>query len=133
MQHKTTDRIILVVGDFLTAVIVTLYGFASHNRLETAGAHMLTTLIPVVLAWVLVGVHVRVFDMAVALDGRQLWRPFWAMILAAPLAAFLRAAWLNGTVAPIFVVVLGGVSALGLLAWRTLFWGYGKWRKRRAS
>ena len=49
------------------------------------------------------------------------------------LAGFLRAAWLNEAVAPIFIVILGGVSALAILAWRTLFWVFGKWRKDRAS
>jgi hypothetical protein len=43
------------------------------------------------------------------------------MVLAAPLAAFLRAALLNGTVIPIFVVALGGVSALSLAAWRVVW------------
>ena len=52
---------------------------------------------------------------------RQLWRPFWAMVLAAPLASWLRGVWLNAPIMPIFVLVLGGFSALGILAWRAVY------------
>jgi hypothetical protein len=43
------------------------------------------------------------------------------MVLAGPLAGWMRALWLGQGVAPIFVVVLGGISALSLLAWRTIY------------
>ena len=36
------------------------------------------------------------------------------MVLAAPLAGFLRAVLLDGTVIPIFVVALGGIAALSM-------------------
>jgi len=55
------------------------------------------------------------------MDARQLWRPFWAMVLAAPLASWLRAVWLNAPILWLFVLVLGGFSALGILAWRALY------------
>lgn len=112
----------LLAGDTLVLILVTAYGFASHNTLTTAGTRMLTTFFPLLLGWLLISPHLGVFDTARARDPRQLWRPFWAMILAAPFAAFVRSAWLGTAVLPLFVVILGGVSALALLAWRALYW-----------
>lgn len=114
-------HILLAAGDILVLGLVTVYGFASHNQLDTAGSRMLTTFIPLLLSWFLVSPHLKVFDLQRAAQPRQLWRPFWAMILAAPMAVFIRALMLNTAVNPIFVVILGGVAALALLAWRFLF------------
>ncbi len=113
---------LLVSGDVAVLFLVTLVGFASHDRLGSSVVRIMTTLVPVLVGWVLIGVHVGVFDPARAADPRQLWRPFWAMVLAGPFAGWLRAVFLGSGVAPLFVVVLGGFSALALLAWRTLYW-----------
>lgn len=114
--------VILVICDTLTLALVTIFGFASHGTMGTAGTRMLTTFIPLVVAWLLIAPFLGVFQEAKTLDWKDLWRPFWAMVLAAPLAAWIRGAWLNTPILPIFVVVLGGICALGLLAWRTLYW-----------
>ena len=116
--------IILLLGDTLTLALITLFGFASHGTLDTAGTRMLTTFVPLLVAWLLIAPHLRVFQDAVTSDWKELWRPFWAMVLAAPLAAWMRGAWLGAPILPIFVVVLGGTSALALLAWRALYWGW---------
>lgn len=121
-EGRLTNKLILISGDVLTLALVTLFGFASHGELGSAGARMLTTFIPLVVAWLLVSPHLRVFDMRFTQKASQLWRPFWAMVLAGPLAAWLRGAMLNAPILPIFVVVLGGVSALSLLAWRVIYW-----------
>jgi len=118
---------ILLIGDMVTLLLVTLFGFARHGTMGIAGARMLTTFVPLVIAWLLVAPHLRVFQDAVSRDWKELWRPFWAMVLAAPLAAWLRGVWLDAPILPIFVMVLGGVSALALLAWRALYW---VWRNR---
>jgi hypothetical protein len=113
---------ILVVGDVLTLGLVTLYGFASHGEATSAGTRMLTTFLPLVAAWFLVAPFLGVFEADKASRFSQLWRPFWAMILAGPLAAWMRGTLLRSMIVPIFVVVLGGVSALALLAWRSIYW-----------
>jgi hypothetical protein len=113
---------LLVFGDVVVLFLVTLVGFASHDRLGSGVVRIMTTLVPVLVGWALIGVHVGVFDPVRAADPRQLWRPFWAMVLAGPFAGWLRAVFLGSGVAPLFVVVLGGFSALALLAWRTLYW-----------
>jgi hypothetical protein len=119
---------IMLAGDTITLLLVTLAGFARHNELETAGSRMLTTFVPLVVAWLLLAPHLQAFDLERASELRQLWRPFWAMVLAAPMAGLLRGVWLNAGIIPTFVVVLGGVSALALLAWRFLFWAFIAWR-----
>jgi hypothetical protein len=119
---RDNRTLVVLAGDAVTLALVTLAGFASHDTLGSAGARMLSTFIPLLLAWLLLAPHLGVFASRNTDQPRQLWRPFWAMILAAPMAGFLRGVWLNAPVLPIFVVILGGVSALSILLWRTLYW-----------
>ena len=121
-NRSNIQRYYLIIGDTLTLAIVTVFGFASHGTAGTAGSRMLTTFIPLLVAWLLVAPHLKVYDPEIALDVRQLWRPFWAMVLAGPMAAWLRGVLLNSPILPVFVVILGGVSALAILAWRGLYW-----------
>ena len=114
-------QLVLLVGDVLTISLVTVLGFASHGTLGNAGSRMLTTFVPLVIAWFMVAPFLGVYDLVYASTVRQLWRPFWAAVLAGPMAAWLRGVWLNAPILPLFVVVLGGVSALSLLAWRGLY------------
>jgi hypothetical protein len=111
----------LIGGDALTLFVVTIYGFASHNELDTGGARMLTTFTPLLLAWLLIAPHLGVYDAERIQDPRQLWRPFWAMVLAGPMAGWLRGVMLGQPILPVFVLVIGGVSALALLFWRSIF------------
>ncbi|MFM8322851.1 MAG: DUF3054 domain-containing protein [Chloroflexota bacterium] len=110
----------LIAGDLLAIALVTLFGFATHGELGSAGTRMLTTFVPLCLGWMAAAPALGLFNRAAAGDPRQLWRPLWAMLLGGPLAAWLRAAWLGAAVLPVFVFVLSGVGALGLLAWRAL-------------
>jgi hypothetical protein len=123
MKEVETNRqqVVLIVGDLLTLLLVTIAGFARHGELGTSGLRLLTTFIPLSAAWFLVAPHLGVFDADRFSSPMQIWRPFWAMILAAPLAGWLRAVWLGEQVLPVFVVILGGISALSILAWRVLF------------
>jgi uncharacterized protein YqgC (DUF456 family) len=116
-------RLVLLAGDTLTLGLVTIYGFASHGELGSSSSRILATFAPLVAAWFLVGPFLGVYNLERVADPRQLWRPFYAMVLAGPMVGFLRG-WMLGNVAimPIFVVVIGGISALALLAWRAIFW-----------
>jgi len=122
-MHKMSDRerIVLIIGDIITLIIVTIIGFASHGTAGTAGTRMLTTFVPLAAGWFLIAPHLRVYDKNYVLEWRQLWRPFWSMVLAAPMAAWMRGVILDSPILPLFVVILGGFSALGILAWRALF------------
>jgi hypothetical protein len=119
---KNKRRLILICGDVVVFGLVTLFGFSSHQTLGTAGTRMLATFIPLVVGWGLIAPFLGVYDPRRFSDGRQLWRPFWAMVLAGPMVGWLRGVWLGQVILPIFVVVLGGISALAILAWRAIFW-----------
>lgn len=135
IKHVNIDRlsrhqIFLFIGDAVIFAIVTILGFASHDSLGTAGFRMLTTFVPVVIAWLLIAPHLSVYNINVVTRLRDLWRPSWAMVLAAPMAAFLRGAWMGTPINPVFVVVIGGVNAIAILIWRALFlFGISKWVK----
>lgn len=121
---------LLMLSDILIFGLVTVFGFATHGTAGSAGSRMLTTFLPLCVAWLLVGPHLLVYREDVTGEWKKLWRPFWAAILAAPLAAWLRGAWLGSPILPIFVVILGGVSALAILAWRAIFCAWRYFRKR---
>ena len=123
------QQLILVSGDIITLGLVTVFGVASHGEAKTAGVRMLTTFLPLVAAWLLVAPHLKVFEMQRVGDLRELWRPLWAMVLAGPLAAWMRGVLLNAPIIPVFVVVIGGVSAIALLAWRGLFLVTVSWKR----
>ncbi len=123
MQNRgNLQRFVLIAGDIITLAIVTVIGFASHGIADTAGSRMLSTFIPLVVAWFLIAPFLQVYDNQISLDGRQLWRPLWAMILASPMAAWLRGLMLSSPILPVFVFILGGVSAVAILVWRGIFW-----------
>ena len=112
---------ILIAGDLAVILVVTLFGFASHGTLGTAGARMLSTFFPLLIGWFAVAPFLLVYNPKMAAAPAQLWRPFWAMVIAAPLAAFLRGVWLNTAILPLFVFVLGGISSLTILIWRGIY------------
>lgn len=113
--------VILFLGDVLTLALTTLVGFSFHGTLSTAGSRILATFLPSLVAWLLVAPLLGSYDLDRSLQLPQLWRPFWAMVLAAPMAALLRGLWLNAPILPAFVIVLGGINALAILVWRGLY------------
>jgi hypothetical protein len=110
----------LLAGDALVLLAVTLAGFGNHNS-SLEGGRWLTTYVPLCIAWGLVAPWLGCFRPEIYTRPIQAWRALLAMVLAAPLAAFLRAVLITGSVIPIFVVALGGVAALSLAAWRVLW------------
>jgi len=112
----------LIVGDILTLSIITVIGFASHGETDISFVpRMLITFIPLVISWFLIAPWLGLFDIQNTLNQKQLWRAPMAMLLAAPLATTLRAALLASAALPLFTLILGGSSALGMLIWRGLY------------
>jgi hypothetical protein len=112
----------LLGGDTIVLLLVTLYGLASHDMMNQAAADVWRTFLPWLVAWLLIGWPVGVFDPGKANQAKQLWRPFWGMILASPLGGFLRSAALGSDVIVLFVVVFGGISAIAITFWRAVYW-----------
>ena len=114
--------VLLAAGDILALALVTIFGFATHGELGSSGARILTTFVPLVVGWFAVAPLMGAYRLEFLAYPAQLWRPFWAMVVGAPLAAWLRGAWLDAAILPIFVVVLGGIAALSILCWRVIYY-----------
>ena len=113
--------IFLLLGDALVFLVVTLIGFASHGTLQVDSvSRFLATLLPFYASWVLFAYWGGLMDPAG--ETKRWWlRCGVAAALSTPLAATLRALWLGSVVLPTFVLVMAGVSALAIAAWRWLY------------
>lgn len=120
----------LIVGDLIALGMITIIGFASHGETEISFLpRMLTTFIPLVISWFLIAPWLGLFDGQITSNPKQLWRPPLAMLLAAPMASFLRAALLDSATLPLFTLILGGSAALGMFIWRGVY----AWINQRRS
>ena len=122
------NNYILILGDILAVLITTVIGFATHGEvgagspgLQVIFPRMAAMFLPLTIAWFLLSPFLGLFQAEITSDPKQLWRPALAMIFAAPLAAVVRGLLLNAAIIPIFAVVLGVTSALGMLVWRGLY------------
>jgi hypothetical protein len=113
---------ILILGDILAILIVTIIGFASHGEAGLAFLpRMAAAFFPLLIGWFLLAPFLELFQQEYTSNTKQLWRPVLAMIFAASFAAVLRGLLLNAPIIPIFAVVLGATSALGMLIWRGIY------------
>jgi hypothetical protein len=112
----------LYVGDVLALIITTLIGFATHGELNSEFLpRIFAALIPLIIAWFLLAPWFGLFQPDITSNPKQLWQPVLAMIFAAPLAVVLRGLILNAPILPIFAIVFGATSALGMVIWRGAF------------
>ena len=119
MKNKNT---ILILGDIITIVIITIIGFATHGEKGVSFLpRMATTIFPMSIGWFLIAPWFGLFNEKVTSIPKLLWRIPLAMILCAPLAVILRAALLGTAALPIFTLILGSTSAFGMLVWRGFF------------
>ena len=113
---------ILILGDILVIAIVTIIGFATHGEAAASFLpRMAASFFPITIAWFLLAPWFGLFQQGITSDLREFWRPALVMLFAAPLAVVMRGFILNAAVIPIFSVVLGSTSALGLVMWRTIW------------
>ncbi|MGE5375022.1 MAG: DUF3054 domain-containing protein [Bacteroidota bacterium] len=115
-------KYMLILGDIFSIALVTLIGFASHGE---AGAsffpRMGAAFFPLLLSWFILAPALGLFQAQIVLEIKQLWRPVLGMVFAASFAVVLRGFILNAPVIPIFAVVLGLTSALGMIVWRGIY------------
>ena len=116
------NRTIIILGDTLAILIVTMIGFATHGELGASFiGRMSAAFFPLTVAWFLLAPFFGLFQPEIIASPKQLWRPALAMLFAAPLAAVLRGFLLNAPIIPIFAVVLASTSAFGMLVWRGMY------------
>ncbi|MBT3337083.1 MAG: hypothetical protein HN855_11480 [Anaerolineae bacterium] len=121
MNKKT---ILLLLGDTFSVVIITVVGFMFHDGITIKILYRVAaTFFPTLVAWVLIAPWLGLYREEIYSNWRQLWRAGWAVILAAPLAAFFRALMFGLIpILPVFVAVLAATAALGMLIWRGIWW-----------
>ena len=121
MQTNNRDTsITLLIGDFLSLLLVTLIGFATHSsKLDLQ--RVLATWLPLCLAWSLAAPLLGLWQKKQSPIHKNWWRFLSAVILSVPLGVVLRGLILNTPIMGVFVLVMIGTSALGLLIWR-LIW-----------
>lgn len=113
---------LLILGDALAILLLTIIGFATHGELGTSFVgRMLAAFFPLTVAWFLLAPFLGLFQPEVIADPKQLWRSVLAMLFAAPFAAVLRGFLLDAPVPPAFAVVLAATSAFGMLVWRGIY------------
>jgi hypothetical protein len=110
----------LIAGDALALLIVTWIGFGTHGE-SIANLRWLTTFLPLCIGWGLAAPWFGLYRADTAGRTTQVWRAALAMLLAGPLATWLRGALLDAPILPVFVLVLTGVSAVGMVLWRLIF------------
>ena len=116
------NRSILILGDIFALGLVIIIGFATHGETDLSFLpRVAATFFPLLIGWFLLAPRLGLFQDEVIHSARQLWRPALTALFAAPLAAVLRGLILNAPIIPIFAVVLGVVSALGMVIWRALY------------
>ncbi len=113
---------LLILGDLLAIAIITVIGFATHGEAELSFLpRMAATFVPLAVGWFALAPALGLFDATRAGNARQLWRPALAAFFAAQSAVILRGLWLNAAVLPLFGLVLGATSALGMFVWRGIW------------
>jgi hypothetical protein len=103
-------------------VIIILIGFATHRETGLSFLPRMGALFfPLMISWLLVAPWLELFQEEIIFNPKQLWRPAFAILFAAPLATVLRGLILNAPIIPIFVIVLGGTLTLGMTLWRGIY------------
>jgi hypothetical protein len=116
------NRWLLVLGDILALLLTTLLGFVSHRETDLSFLWRFAAIyFPLSISWFLLSPWFGLFQPEITSDLKQLWRPVLAMFFAAALAVVIRGLILNAAMLPIFAVVLGATSALGMAIWRGLY------------
>ncbi len=115
------SRTILIVGDTLAILAVSVIGYLLHYAgKEAFSLRWLSTFLPFCLGWALIAPWLGLFRAGTADRLDQVWwRAILAAFLTAPFAAWLRGLWLSAAIIPVFVTVLGATSALGMVLWRS--------------
>ena len=118
MNKKT----ILILGDILAFIILTIIGFATHSETEASFLpRMAAVFFPAVFSWFMLAPWFGLLDETIITIPKNLFRIPLAFLFVAPLAVILRGAWLNAPVLPLFALIFGGSNALGMMVWRWIY------------
>ena len=120
--NNRTGRIILLIGDGLCYLLITLIGFMSHDTLSGSNIdRLLITFLAFFIAWLLVSPWLGLFRQEILISRSGVWRPAVAAFIAAPLGGWFRSFALGTPMLATFTLVMALISALALTLWRALF------------
>lgn len=112
----------ILLGDAAALALTTTAGFATHGETDLSFLpRFLAIYLPLTLAWILLASPLQLFRPVIASTLKQIWRVPLVMLFAAPLAVAVRSLILQTDIVPIFIVALGGTSALGIMLWRIAY------------
>lgn len=115
-------RSILILGDILAFIVLTVIGFATHGETDASFLpRMAAAFFPVVFGWFVLAPWFGLLDEAVINTPKNLLRIPLAFLFVAPLAVILRGAWLNAPALPLFALIFGSSNAVGMIVWRWLY------------
>ncbi|TFH37061.1 MAG: DUF3054 domain-containing protein [Anaerolineales bacterium] len=121
-ESLRTSEWVLWAGDAAAYGLITLIGFSSHGALSSAPfPRILATFLPFYASWILFARWGAVIRSRPDRHWRWLLLSGISAFLSAPLAATLRAFWLDSLVIPTFVLVMAAVSSTGVMLWRLLY------------
>lgn len=113
---------VLVFGDGVAFLLVTLLGFARHEALQAGDwERIMATFVPFFFAWLATAPWLGVYNLVTVRNVRQIWRVPIAAIYSAPIGGLLRGLWLGSPVLPIFILIMAGVSAVLMFLWRAAY------------
>jgi hypothetical protein len=122
------NKSLLILGDIFAILLVTVIGFATHGEVGAGSPspnivipRMAVVFLPLAITWFLLAPWFGLFQLEITTSLKQLWRPVFVMLYAAPLAVVLRGLILNAAIIPVFAVVLTATSAFGMLVWRGIY------------
>jgi len=111
----------LISGDIIAIFLTVAIGFRNHETLNIFFQRFAFTFIPWTFSWLLIAPKFQLFDDPAQKLTAQIKKIIFAMVIASPLAAILRAAWLGSTALPFFALIMGASSALRLIIWRIIY------------
>ncbi len=116
------NKSILSLGDILVIAIITLIGFTTHGETNISVLpRVAAVFFPLTIAWFVLAPALGLFQPEIKRDPKQLWRLALGALFAGPMAAIVRGFLLNAPAIPIFAVVLGVTTTIGMLLWRALY------------
>lgn len=134
--HPMTNRIVLILGDWLVLLLFVFIGQRDHNMSGPGTfASLLTTALSLAIPWTIAAFLLgasRLEDSPTL--GRWLGRVLTAWLVAAPLGLLLRALLRGqGTIAVPFMLVVMGLGGLFVLGWRGVYYYLANRHRRPAT
>lgn len=134
--HRMTNRIVLILGDWLVLLLFVFIGQRDHNMSGPGTfTSLLITTVSLAIPWTVAAFLLGAYKLEDSLTlQRWLGRVLTAWLVAAPLGLLLRALLRGqGTITVPFMLVVMGLGGLFVLGWRGVYYWLANRRRRPAA